>query len=90
VNKFDQGGGFFVDKAIRILYNSPSIRINQESDMSADPRGPIQKIVSIKRLQSEVQATLTCGHVASLAVHFSYKVGRDQHCYQCGKEARNG
>lgn len=56
--------------------------------MSADPRGPIRQIVRINRLPSEVQATLTCGHVACFAPHFSYKVGSDEHCYWCGKEAR--
>lgn len=48
-----------------------------------DPRGPIRQIVSIERTTCEVLATLSCGHIAHFATHFSYKVGSDSHCFQC-------
>lgn len=56
--------------------------------MNADPRGPIRQIESIERTPSEVLLNLSCGHVAHCAVHFSYRIGNDTHCYECGQQAK--
>ena len=50
-----------------------------------DPRGPIRQTIAIEKTASVSLVTLSCGHVASLAPHFHYKIGSDQHCFECGQ-----
>lgn len=50
-----------------------------------DPRGPVKTAVRVFRTSRATLVTLSCGHVASLASHFTYRVGRDYHCYTCGR-----
>ena len=59
--------------------------------MTPDPRGPIRQIVSIERTTSPHEAllTLSCGHVSHCAGHFTYKCGRDSHCFECGQQAKH-
>ena len=53
-----------------------------------DPRGPMRQIENVERTPSTVLLTLSCGHVAHCATHFTYKPGRDLHCYECGQQAK--
>lgn len=52
-----------------------------------DPRGPIQKIVSVEKRPDAALVGLSCGHVARLNQIFSYRIGDYCHCFQCGQEA---
>ncbi len=54
-----------------------------------DPRGPMRQIMNIERTPSAVLLTLSCGHVSHCAPHFSYKTGKDQHCYDCGQQVKD-
>lgn len=54
----------------------------------ADPRGPMRTAVAVEPTPSATLVTLSCGHVASLAQHFHYKVGCEYRCHTCGQRDR--
>jgi len=49
-----------------------------------DPRGPMRTIVEVVTSAGPTLLTLSCGHVGTFANHFTYKVGAETHCFQCG------
>lgn len=49
-----------------------------------DPRGPMRKAVNIERTSTGVLITKDCGHVGEHNQTFSYKVGEDIRCFECG------
>lgn len=53
---------------------------------SPDPRGPTRIITAVDdRSRNDITlVTLECGHVAHCANHFTYKVGKPLHCFDCG------
>lgn len=55
-----------------------------------DPRGIVRTITKVEEDPHGAPTLVTrdCGHVGEMASHFHYKVGSQQHCYQCGVEAR--
>lgn len=52
--------------------------------MSQDPRGPIRKAVKVEWKSDGVLITKDCGHVGIHNQTFSYEVGENIRCFECG------
>jgi hypothetical protein len=50
---------------------------------SADPRGPMRRIVAIVERSDGTAITCDCGHTYDRAQHFTYKIGADIRCIEC-------
>ena len=56
--------------------------------MTADPRGPMRKVTAIVERGDGTLIVTDCGHGYDRNQTFTYKVGQQIRCFECGKVAR--
>lgn len=55
-----------------------------------DPRGPRVKIIKVETSAGPTMLTLSCGCRSGYVNHFSYEVGEEVHCFNCGPCGNKG
>ena len=72
------------------MLTCPSARGSMAAMKPIDPRGLQRTVVKVDLRPEAAYLTLSCGHVATCASHFSYREGLDHFCFKCGIDARTG